>query len=151
MKKRWWIWSLVALVVLGLLVEGWFLIQKKNTESIAGLTFTLEQGGKAARLELDSNPTTGYVWSYQLSPEGILREGSAEYIPDQAPEGIVGAGGLQVYVFVPEEGARGPVSLLFEEARPWEEGVVLSYRVELTLKEDGTLSLVNMSRGPQGA
>lgn len=148
MKKRWWVWLIAALAVLGLLAGGLFLIRKENTETIAGAKFTLEQGGKAARIRLDSNPSTGYEWSYQISPEGMLLEVSQEYEPTQVPEGYVGAGGTQVYVFAAQEGARGNVTLLFEEARPWEEEVILSYRVDLTVKENGTLSLVDMSRGP---
>lgn len=148
MKKRWWIWSLLVPVVLSLLAGGWFMIHRKSTETIAGLKVTIENRGQGARIELDSNPSTGYVWSYKASPEGMLSELSQEYIPTPVPEGYVGAGGTQAYVFAAAEGAQGNVSLIFEEARPWEEGVTLSYRVDLTVKEDGTLTLVNMSRGP---
>jgi len=130
----------LVVVALMLLAGAWVFFQREDAQTVTGLGVTLENGGKAVRIALASNPSTGYVWSYRAVPEGMLVEVTQEYIPAPVPPGYVGAGGTQVYVFAGKEGAGGNVILFFEEARPWEEGVIQTYRVALTVKEDGTLS-----------
>lgn len=67
-------------------------------------------------LDFDSNPTTGYFWSYVVSGDAAaVEEVSSDYVADPAPEGVVGSGGRQVFEFV---GAAGGEALLtFSYAR----------------------------------
>ena len=149
MKRQWRVSLVLGLLAAQAALGGVLaLTNEKIPEPVAGLECAVAEDGKSVRIALDSNPSTGYLWSYQLSAQGMLREESQEYIPDEVLEGYVGAGGVQLYVFVPEEGAEGPVFLTFEEARPWEEEVVLAYRVDLVLQKDGTLALEGMSQPP---
>lgn len=77
------------------------------------------EGERLVTIELSGNPTTGYSWSYTMSPEGIIREVSHEYRQREDAEGIVGAGGSFLFVF--EGVTPGQVELRFSYARPWEK------------------------------
>ena len=73
----------------------------------------------AAVIELEGNPTTGYIWVYSMSPENIIREVSNEYIANRTGSNIVGSGGKFVFVFEPIN--TGESELVFSYLRPWEE------------------------------
>ena len=66
----------------------------------------------------DSNPTTGYSWqAYVWNPEIVKVEG--RYIPDEHPQGMVGAGGKHEFVFT---GLKpGKTEVVLEYKRSWEE------------------------------
>lgn len=82
-----------------------------NTQSIDPYT---------AAIDLESNPTTGYEWTYTVSREGIVEETKNEYIADEVEGDIVGAGGVHSFQF---RGLKaGTVALTFRYARPWEKG-----------------------------
>ena len=74
-----------------------------------------------AVVELTGNPTTGYAWVCSITPGGIVKEISSEYIPDQTGPGVVGAGGKYIFTF--EAIKEGEAELLFSYLRPWEENV----------------------------
>ena len=69
-----------------------------------------------ATIELAGNPTTGYTWVYTMSPEGIVREVSNDYIVDRAD--LIGSGGKFIYVF--ESITEGVTELIFSYLRVWE-------------------------------
>jgi predicted secreted protein len=68
------------------------------TDPATGTDITLRPGGKL-NLKLDSNPTTGYYWYLKDIDSSQLDELSEDYFADPAPEGLVGSGGHQLYVF----------------------------------------------------
>ena len=94
-----------------------------------GLAFTSCASGGAgndssnyrAVVELTGNPTTGYTWVCSLTPEGIVKEISNEYIPDPTEPGVTGSGGKFVFTF--QAIKEGEAELLFSYLRPWEENV----------------------------
>ncbi len=66
---------------------------------------------------LKENPSTGYVWSYTMDKEGILKETYNEY---KAPKtSLAGAPGMHVWQFEPV--GNGTVTLTFTYSRPWEK------------------------------
>jgi inhibitor of cysteine peptidase len=75
--------------------------------------------GQDMFLDLSSNPTTGFSWSFRCDREDILSAlGEPEYKPDRAAPGIVGSGGTETFRF---RGALpGTATLQFEYRRPWE-------------------------------
>ena len=99
-------------------------------------------GQKTATVELEGNPTTGYTWVYTMSPEGILRELSNEYVPDKAGSGIVGSGGKFIFTF--EAISPGETELVFSYLRPWELAVpainTVIYKAVVDDKNNLTLS-----------
>ena len=56
--------------------------------------------GDEVKLELESNPTTGYDWSYITKPDqNVLLETNYDYIPDDASGKLVGSGGKGVWTY----------------------------------------------------
>ena len=100
LKKR---FSLAALCCIALLGLGFSGPQKQQMETV----------------ELVGNPTTGYAWVYSMSPEGVIREVSSEYIADKTHEGFVGSGGKFIFTF--EALSTGEAELVFSYLRVWEE------------------------------
>ena len=77
------------------------------------------QERKTAIIGLEGNPTTGYMWLYAMSPLGIVREVSNDYVPDASSGNMVGVGGKFFFTF--EAITTGEVELVFSYLRPWEE------------------------------
>ena len=50
-------------------------------------------------VEFESNPSTGYTWSYSMSENGIMNTTKDEVISADNTENIVGAPGKQLYEF----------------------------------------------------
>jgi len=90
------------------------------TLSVLSFGCSMTQEQKTATIELEANATTGYTWVYTISPEGVIRLVSNEYVPDKNNEGITGAGGKQVFTF--EAIAEGEAELVFSYLREWETG-----------------------------
>lgn len=68
------------------------------TDPKSSTLVNLRPGGKLT-VKLDSNPTTGYYWYLRDIEASQLDQISEEYFADPAPEGLVGSGGHQVFVF----------------------------------------------------
>ncbi len=49
--------------------------------------------GEMVLVELAGNPTTGFEWTEDDPVPTILKQRSAEYVQDEAPSDMVGAGG----------------------------------------------------------
>lgn len=82
------------------------------------------------RIDLDENPTTGYVWQYTVDgDENVLKEVLAIYSPEDTDGKVSGAGGIKRFIFEPENA--GTVNLTFTLARSWQKSsndMVLRYR-----------------------
>jgi len=79
--------------------------------------FELEVGDKI-RLELCSNPTTGFQWEYQMTQENVLKEEDHDY---EEPDGdVIGAAGLELWTFEAVE--EGTTEVLMTYSQPWEGG-----------------------------
>lgn len=69
--------------------------------------------------ELDENLTTGYMWDYVCGDNDL--EVTIEHTNKDANSGMTGVGGkAEVRVRV-KQGFRGPSSVVFNYARPWEK------------------------------
>ena len=58
--------------------------------------FTLEVGDKI-RIELCSNPSTGYEWDYEMTVDGIVAEEDHDY--DGPESDMLGAPGIEFWTF----------------------------------------------------
>ncbi len=84
------------------------------------ITLTLQKG-ETQRLELSSNPTTGYSWYLskeipQNAPIVVVKSG---YQADET--GLVGSGGTQWWDI--KGNKKGKCTLILEYKRPWEKSV----------------------------
>ncbi len=103
---------------------------------------------RTVSVSLAENQTTGYIWRYALTKEGVLREVANEYKPDDISGSLVGAGGTHVWTF--EGVAEGEVTVNFAYARSWESEAAPVHTVSYTYRVDATgqvalLSLVDVS------
>lgn len=75
--------------------------------------------GDTFTVELDANPTTGYLWDMRLKA-GKATLVSQEYTAS-APAGsmAIGGGGVETFVFRAEEA--GEIELEAAYSRPWEK------------------------------
>ena len=117
--------SLLALSF-GLLLNGCapslFPVDMPVTASLS------DSGGTAALItyqplvvRLPSNPSTGYVWSYVVTGDDVLR---LDAITGEAPaaNGMVGVPGLEVWSFRAQ--GTGSAVLTYVYARPWEKNAL---------------------------
>lgn len=83
--------------------------EKINKTFTIGLNDTL-------KIELKSNPTTGFVWSIdnKIKPK-VIKEFSKEFIKNDKTMDMVGAGGFDIWKFLPVK--TGEVYLHFIYAR----------------------------------
>lgn len=92
------------------------------------------QKGETFKIELDANPSTGYLWDVRLKA-GKASLVSQNYTSD-APAGsmVIGGGGVESFVFKAEEA--GTVELVAEYSRPWEKGTkpAVTQRFDVTVK-----------------
>lgn len=128
--KRWF-------VVLGLasLLNGCapslFPVEMPVTASLS------DSGGTASLIpyqplvvRLPTNPSTGYVWSYTVTGDDVLRldtvTGEAP-----APDGMVGVPGLEVWSFRAQGTGRAVLTYIY--ARPWENNTLPAKIFTLTV------------------
>ena len=72
--------------------------------------------GQEFTLRIKVNPTTGYAWKLKEPLEaGKLTLVKREYVPNPAPKGMVGSGGVEVWTF--KVLAKGKTQLKFIYAR----------------------------------
>jgi len=78
--------------------------------------------GDRLMVALAGNATTGYEWQQVTSgQEAILSPLTGlDYLPDSAPSGTVGSGGIFLFRFNADRA--GSIDLTFAYRRPWEEG-----------------------------
>ena len=106
----------------------------------AGTRGTIEAAIKTVSIEMEGNPTTGHLWVYDMSPLGVLREISSDFIPDATEGNRVGVGGKFLFTF--EAIAAGEAELVFSYRRPWEENTPASRTVTYKAIVDDRLNLV---------
>ncbi|MBR6736655.1 MAG: protease inhibitor I42 family protein, partial [Oscillospiraceae bacterium] len=68
-------------------------------------------------INLEENPTTGYLWSYTAEPADILKEVGCEFKEPQS-NGLVGTSGVRIFTFEPIKD--GEVTVTFNYSRSWE-------------------------------
>ena len=80
--------------------------------------FEVEVGDKI-RMELCSNPTTGFQWDYEMTIENVLKEEDHDF---EEPKGdVAGAAGIEVWTFEAVE--TGTTEVQMEYSQPWEGGL----------------------------
>ena len=90
--------------------------------------FEVEVGDKI-RVELCSNPTTGFQWDYETTIENVLKEEDHDF---EEPKGDVpGAAGIEVWTFEAVE--KGTTEVQMEYSQPWEGGLKAEWTYTVTV------------------
>lgn len=127
------------------IVESYRPVSTPPTPDIKVITMADNGGyvyvkpGDELRLELESNPTTGYSWSYITKPDpNVLIETNYEYIPDKTDEKIVGGGGKEIWSYKPVN--IGSTAIEMNYSRPWEsKAPVKTFAVKVIVEELQTI------------
>jgi len=93
--------------------------------------FTMEIGDKLY-VELCSNPTTGFEWSYEISDDTVVKEEDHDF---EAPDGDVpGAPGKETWTF--EAIDKGTTAISMEYSQPWQGGIKgeWTYMINIVVK-----------------
>lgn len=106
--------------------------QEEITDLVFTFTFSVDADGNVTLLNTErlpedyapghtmvrliENPTTGYRWETEASPEGVLKLIVDQYEQDEAPEGMTGVGGVHTWVYRGQ--AQGDVTLTFRYVGP---------------------------------
>jgi len=77
--------------------------------------------GDSFRIELESNPTTGYMW-YEKHDSQMISLIKSEFISSSPEKKIVGNPGKQIFVFKAVE--KGETVIEFVYKREWEKEIV---------------------------
>lgn len=72
--------------------------------------------GETVDLLLTSNPTTGYFWYVTRNEGGTVVSVSDTYTADPAPEGLVGSGGVQLFIFEAVAIGDGDLTLSYQRS-----------------------------------
>ena len=99
------------------------------TDPQSGTDITLRPGGKL-NLKLDSNPTTGYYWYLKDIDASQIDQLSDEYNADPAPEGLVGSGGHQLFVFEALATGKSKLVLSYERS-PQDVAETLTLKIKV--------------------
>lgn len=103
------------------------------TDGADGSTQTMRPG-QPMEVRLPGNPSTGFHWESNAGEQAVLRQdGEPRFERGDAPAGVVGAGGTEVFRFIAV--ASGTQDLSFVYRRVWEKDVpparTLSFRVRV--------------------
>ena len=93
--------------------------------------FTIGIGDKVY-VDLCSNPTTGFKWSYNMTGDSSVKQDTYSY---NAPDtGLVGASGAESWTF--EGTQKGVATISFQYSQPWDGGTkdVREYLLTITVK-----------------
>lgn len=139
-SKKFPIWMEITAVFMLIMVLATSGCSQKNNANVVEIDES-DNGGKVTlavgeelTLTLESNPTTGYSWQLRELDSSVLAlQGDVEY-NSEAEEGVVGAGGVEIFRFTAE--GPGRIMLSLQYLRPWEEGIAPEevYSVEIVVE-----------------
>ena len=106
------------------LVEDRIFHNVQNT----GGDFEVAVGDKI-RMELCSNPTTGFQWGYEMTIENVLEEENHEFEEPKAD--VPGTAGIEIWTFEAVEA--GETEVRMEYSQPWEGGLKSEWAYTVTV------------------
>lgn len=111
----------------GLILLGWVAFSLAACQTTIRHEATpsdyIVRNGEVFKIELKSNPTTGYHWVLTNKASASAVDSLSDtYTPNKRDKNIVGSGGTQTFRFKAVQ--KGIDSLNFIYVRPWEVGAV---------------------------
>lgn len=88
--------------------------------------------GVVRTVRLVEVPSTGYSWQYKIEDENIAVVEDDEYVENEAPEGMVGVGGMHTYRLAGV--SEGETKITFKYFRSWEGETTAIKEVSFDLK-----------------
>ena len=113
MKKKVFIIILAAAVLIALTSTGIAIGMNNIKTSDDVLKIKV---GQVEKIMLEENPSTGYMWVFEVSGEGVV-----EIVGDYYAEGIAMPGAAGQHVWKVKGLAKGEITLTFRYERSWED------------------------------
>ena len=89
-------------------------------------------------ITLDSNPTTGFSWQYEIQDKSAVKLVDDEYVPSNTDKKITGAGGMHSFTFACLKDCETSVIMTYK--RPWKGGETAEKRlIRIKYKKSGNL------------
>jgi inhibitor of cysteine peptidase len=82
--------------------------------------------GEIFRIDLDANPTTGYLWDVRLTAGKASLVSQNYSASAQADSLVIGGGGVESFVYKAEEA--GTIEFKAEYRRPWEDSTLPAHK-----------------------
>ncbi|MFC2070002.1 protease inhibitor I42 family protein [Chloroflexota bacterium] len=90
--------------------------------------FNMEVGDKVY-IELCSNPTTGFKWSYKMTGDSAVKEEDYDF---EEPDGDTpGTSGIETWTF--EGVSEGTTEISMEYSQPWDGGIKREWTYSITI------------------
>jgi predicted secreted protein len=90
--------------------------------------FTIEVGDKVY-VELCSNPTTGFKWSYEMAGDPSVKE--EDYDFEESDSDLTGSPGIEKWTFEGVE--KGTARIVMEYSQPWDGGIKKEWIYQVTI------------------
>lgn len=90
---------------------------------------------------VESNPSTGYMWNYEVADESVAIIAHRDFVPDTVEEGVVGAGGMERFFIAGV--APGSVDINIRYARAWEDEALYEDVISVVVAEDLTVTIAH--------
>ena len=90
--------------------------------------FTIGVGDKVY-VELCSNPTTGFKWSYEMTGDPSVKE--EDYDFEEPNSDLTGSAGIEKWTFEGVE--KGTARIMMEYSQPWDGGIKKEWGYQLTI------------------
>ncbi len=128
---------LIASSLVCALVASFMLMGCKSSSSQKDSNAEERSVSKTVEVQLKSNPTTGFSWQCEVEDTSIAELQSSSYKQNEVPEGMVGVGGVETFIFTCK--SEGSTKVTFTYLRPWEGGETAEVRnAVLTVSSDGS-------------
>ena len=111
----------------------------KYVETYADTWVEMSEDARVLTVRLDANATTGYSWTYEIDNPAVLELVTAEYVPFENEEGLLGVGGEWVASFRGLTAGTANLTLYYGSAD--DAAPVDTRTLEIAVAEDTTLTL----------
>ncbi|MDO4829774.1 MAG: protease inhibitor I42 family protein [Clostridia bacterium] len=111
----------------------------KYVETYADTWMEMSEDARVLTVRLDANATTGYSWTYEIDNPAVLELVTAEYVPYENEEGLLGVGGEWVASFRGLTAGTASLTLYYGSAD--DAAPVDTRTLEIAVAEDTALTL----------
>lgn len=111
----------------------------KYVETYADTWVEMSEDAHVLTVRLDANATTGYSWTYEIDNPAVLELVTAEYVPFENEEGLLGVGGEWVASFRGLTAGTASLTLYYGSAD--DAAPVDTRTLEIAVAEDTALTL----------
>lgn len=119
------------------------IIHQTNAPKIEKTWYELSGGDTVLTVSLPANPSTGYFWDFRISDPEVFELITMEYIQDDAPAGLVGAGGTWVASFKGTFQKAGSTALTLNYVAPDQTTIAETHIFDLYIAQNNQIMIIS--------